>query len=169
MSKLLENKQMVHIASEIVVLLGLTFYFNQKNKKMMGHIEDLAQRVEEQEDLLQKHEQIIRKLVDFINQPRFQQSTERPNTVEVTKAPVKKRRKKPVVHHTQPPIHVPKKQESVQAKVSFNPVPDVASHSHIEEYFSEDEEDSDLDAELAEELGELDSDEDEPHSDLKKQ
>ena len=50
---------MVHIASEVVVLVGLTFYFNQKNKKLMRHIEDLAQRVEEQEDLLQKHEQII--------------------------------------------------------------------------------------------------------------
>ena len=67
MSKLLENKQIIHIASEIVILLGLTFYFNQKNKKLLGYIEDLSQRVEEQEDLLQKHEEIIKKLVEFIN------------------------------------------------------------------------------------------------------
>jgi hypothetical protein len=68
MAKLMENKQMIHIASEIVVVIGLTFYFNQKNKKLMSHIEDLSQRIEEQEDLLQKHEQIIKKLVESIKQ-----------------------------------------------------------------------------------------------------
>jgi len=65
---LMDNKYMVHIASEIVVLIGLTFYFNQKNKKMMNYIEDLVQRVEEQEDILQKHEQLIKKLIGYINQ-----------------------------------------------------------------------------------------------------
>ena len=64
----MENKQLVHIASEVVIAIGLTFYFNQQNKKLKGYIEDLVQRVEEQEDLLQKHEQIIRKLVERINQ-----------------------------------------------------------------------------------------------------
>ena len=68
MSQILENKQMVHIASEIIALIGLTFYFNQKNKKLMNHIEDLAQRIEEQEDLLQKHENIIKKLVASVNE-----------------------------------------------------------------------------------------------------
>ena len=68
MSQILENKQMVHIVSEVIVLIGLTFYFNQKNKKLLNHIEDLAQRIEEQEDLLQKHENIIKKLVASINE-----------------------------------------------------------------------------------------------------
>ena len=68
MSQILENKQMVHIVSEVIVLIGLTFYFNQKNKKLMNHIEDLAQRIEEQEDLLQKHENIIKKLVASVNE-----------------------------------------------------------------------------------------------------
>ena len=62
------NKQMmIHIASEITVVLCLTFYFNQKNKKLLAHIEDLAHRVEEQEDILQKHESLIRELVKQIN------------------------------------------------------------------------------------------------------
>ena len=69
MSKLLtENKQtMAHIFSEIIVIVGLTFYFHQKNKKLLAHIEDLAQRVEEQEDLLQKHDLIIKKFVGYIS------------------------------------------------------------------------------------------------------
>ena len=62
------NKQMmIHIASEITVVLCLSFYFNQKNKKLLAHIEDLAHRVEEQEDILQKHESLIRELVKQIN------------------------------------------------------------------------------------------------------
>jgi len=58
-SKLFDNKQLVHIGSEIVVLLGLTFYFSSKNKKLSGHIDELAQRLEEQEDHIQKLESTI--------------------------------------------------------------------------------------------------------------
>jgi len=63
---------LIHIVSEVMVLVGLTFYFTQKNKKLGDHIEDLAQRVEEQEDLLQKHEQIIKRLVDHITKQELQ-------------------------------------------------------------------------------------------------
>lgn len=59
MSKILENKQMIHIAAEVIVILGITFYFSQKNKKIMNHINDLSQRLEDQEDVIQKYEQII--------------------------------------------------------------------------------------------------------------
>jgi hypothetical protein len=47
---------MIHIASEVVVLLGMTFYFSSKNKALQGHIENLSQRLEEQEDRIQKLE-----------------------------------------------------------------------------------------------------------------
>lgn len=67
MSKLMENKQLVHIASEAIVLIGITFYFNQKHKKLMSYIEDLAQRVEGQEDIIQKHEMTIGKLIETVN------------------------------------------------------------------------------------------------------
>jgi hypothetical protein len=62
MSKILDNKQIVHIAAEVVVLLGITFFFSQKNKKIMNHINDLSQRIEDQEDIIQKYEQIISNL-----------------------------------------------------------------------------------------------------------
>jgi hypothetical protein len=68
MSKLLDNKQIIHIVSEIVIILGITFYFTQKNKKLMNHINDLTQRIEEQEDILQKHEQMITKLSSMIEE-----------------------------------------------------------------------------------------------------
>jgi hypothetical protein len=150
----MENKQMVHIASEIVVLFGLTFYFNQKNKKLMSHIEDLAQKVEEQDDLLQKHEQVIKKMVEFINQNPSPQSV----LVQTQHHKPKKILAKEV--HTKPPLTVRKQpmKESPQ-KVSFKT--DIPKETKVEQYTEEEEEEdeSDLDAELAEELRELEEEE----------
>ena len=68
MSKIFENKTMlIHIAAEIIVIIGLSFYFSQKNKKLMGHINDLIQRIEDQEDMIQKHEQLINNLTNALN------------------------------------------------------------------------------------------------------
>lgn len=167
MSKLLENKQLVHITSEIVVLLGLTFYFNQQNKKLMGHIEDLVQRIEDQEDLLQKHEEVIKKLVEYVNQqqtaktqpvhtpptpqvtpqvtqqvmsqvtPQSIKSASKSKNVDKLPKKVEKPSKQPVVHAQQ--------KEVVDRRVSFT-----------EEQFNDDSQsDSDLDAEIAQELSEL--------------
>jgi hypothetical protein len=63
MTKILENKQMVHIVSEIIILFGVIFYFSNKNKAMMNHIEELNQRLEEQEQKMDKQEQVLRNLV----------------------------------------------------------------------------------------------------------
>ena len=152
----MENKQMIHIASEIVVVIGLTFYFNQKNKKLMGHIEDLSQRIEEQEDLLQKHEQIIRKLLDFINQSESKhqhpksQSEYQPQVQTKQKKIEKEIKPKSIVTKTvlsKPEQKVTFKEEEIPRKL--NPPPP------IEEEEEDEEEDSDLDAELSEELKEL--------------
>ena len=68
MSKIFENKTfLIHIAAEIIIIIGVSFYFSQKNKKLMGHINDLIQRIEDQEDMLQKHEQLIINLNNAIN------------------------------------------------------------------------------------------------------
>ena len=68
MSNLFENKTMItHIAVESLIILGVTIYFSQKNKKLMGHINDLIHRIEEQEDIIQKHEQLINNLSNVIN------------------------------------------------------------------------------------------------------
>ena len=68
MSNLLQNKQMIHVASELVVLVGVVYYFNKKNKKLMSYIEDLSQRFEEQEDVIQKHEQALIAMSNMIKQ-----------------------------------------------------------------------------------------------------
>ena len=59
MVNLLENKQIIHIATDIVVLIGITFYFSSKNKKLLEHLEDLSQSLKDQEDMNKKNEEII--------------------------------------------------------------------------------------------------------------
>jgi len=180
----MENKQLVHIASEVVIAIGLTFYFNQQNKKLKGYIEDLVQRVEEQEDLLQKHEQIIRKLVERINQmpvvppqtapvPLQQQTPSRRTPVVALKKESRHRRtnRSPSKQvHTEPPLFtsVPDSVESV----SFMEAPPIIEERPLDGAEIVGESDN-LDVELAEELGELLSgsefSDEEEESDLKKE
>ena len=54
MSKLLENKQVIHIVSEIVAIVGITFYFSQQNRQLRKNMEDLAYRVQSLEDAIKK-------------------------------------------------------------------------------------------------------------------
>ena len=149
MSMLFENKQIIHIASEILILLGLTFYFNQKNKKLLGYIEDLSQRVETQEDLLQKHEEIIKKLVDYIN--NIQKSE---NIVKTTvQKPKSKSPLIPSTLPTPPTRQAPTVRQARQAPLS--PPSSLKSSKVTFQQENELDEDSDLDAELSEELEEL--------------
>ena len=181
MSKLIENKHIIHIASEIIVLLGITFYFNVKNKKIMEHIHDLSQRIEEQEDLLQKHEQVIKKLVEFIrkqeesaNAPTYslpnsqrKKSTPISTPISTPKSTPKSASIKEI--HTKPPLVAPAPQKIQPAKVNFVPSVHKTPPIRIEEIYSEEsEEESDLDTELAEELGELENSDNEEVVDLKK-
>jgi len=86
MSKIFENKSMlIHLAVESVIILAITLYFSQKNKKLMGHINDLIERIEEQEDIIQKHEQLINNLTNAINDINYKISGETKNTKRTTK------------------------------------------------------------------------------------
>ena len=137
MSKLIENKQLVHIGSEIIVIIGLTFYFNNKNKKLVGQIEELSNRLQENEKLVAKHEDVIRQLVNLVNS--------RPPVPEQKSNNISKSKKH---KHKQLPLPLPIQQPS-KPKISFRDNnEDVDSDS-----------DSDLDAEIAEELQELEEDE----------
>ena len=165
MSKLLENKQIIHIAAEILVLVGITFYFSSKNKKLSEHIEDLSQRLEDQEDLIQKHEQIIRQLVQRMNSTNGGRNVP-PQTVPVSTTnsgprlgskSSKSKRKTPNPTPTPSSVQSPEQQPNRRLsgpKVSFMDNEEVNEQSaHTDELSSED--DSDLDAEIADELQEL--------------
>ena len=144
---------MIHVVSEVVVLVGLTFYFNQKNKKLVAHIEDLAQRVEEQEDLLQKHDQIIKQIVAYISkQQAVGQHRSSVSQPQVRRSPPTRRVKHSQKVLLKPPASPRDLPPSSQVRVSFANAPQT-SIEVVDDSNSEEEED--LDAELKEELSDL--------------
>ncbi len=161
MSKFLDSKmQLIHITSEIVVLGGLTFYFSQKNRQLMSHIEGLATRLEEQEDLIQKHEQIIKKLVEYVNSETARKTHKQPS-YPPRNSPAPRARHRNVhsfpsqgtvpksPQYTAPPVKL-----FVHTELPFTPPVSTIPSSQVQ-IVEDDEEEEDLDAELESELGEL--------------
>ena len=159
MSKLLQNPQIIHIVSEAVIIIGITFYFSQKTKKLMNHINDLTQRLEDQEDIIQKHEQLILKLmnsVDELNKNDYNNLNNKPNANQYLQQPVKQQpvKQQPI---SRPPENVPTIRRVVIGTEKREPKVEEVKVEELEEYINEidDEQEDDLDAELAEELAEL--------------
>ena len=156
MSKLLENKQIIHIVTEIIAGIVIIFYFSSKNKKLLGHIEDLSQRLEEQEDIIQKHELIIKQLVHAINNRG--PITAVPKINNIPKSPVKEKK------IIKKPISRPRVSFNDNEEVNENPKPKQVERvieKVLEQVTEESSDDSDdIDEEIAEELDELLSEQD---------
>jgi hypothetical protein len=176
---LMKDKQTLHIVGEIVIICGIVYYFNQKNKNMMVYIQNLTQRIEEQEDIIQKHEQVIKNLSEGVynlsNELRNVSSfisSQLPKSNNIP--PTKKSQIQPV--HNKPPLKIKKeippksqKQVSFQENLEDQEISNSISQLSV---ISESDSDSDnslledLDNEISEELQEL---EEITEPDLKKQ
>jgi hypothetical protein len=157
-SKLLENQRLVHIVSEFLILIVLIYYFNQKYKKMLSYIEDLVQRVEEQEDIIQKHDQLLKNIMSQqiqIQQLQSQQlQSQKPQLQPQTQTqsqPLMQQRKQ---QSAKPKIQ--KQQQNIKSKVQLENIPQIEELDDIEQN-SVIERESNLDVELANELSELDN------------
>lgn len=161
-SKFIDNKQMIHIACEVVVLLGVTFYFSSKNKRLMSHIEELAQTIEQQEDRIQKLEQGMGQLTSEVSKS-LEQFAHTTNTHETAIARLYQNKRVPRVPQDRKASV--KKEEVVTTRNPTPPPPQPVKHfsnnnkNKIEvlSNLSEDEEisDTELDEEIREELEEL--------------
>ena len=139
MSKLLENKQIIHIAAEMIVITGVVFYFSSKNKKLLEYIENLSVRLDEQDKLIQKHEQVIIQLVATINNTASVKNSSRKSKND---SQSKNKEQKNTIRKVQKPL------------VSFDDNDEVVEN--IKKESSSEEDESELDAAIADELGELD-------------
>jgi hypothetical protein len=72
MSSIIENKQLVHIGAEIVILAGVSYYFSNKNSKLLESIEVMNLRLNQQEEMLQKQDMLIKKLMVKVEQNHTQ-------------------------------------------------------------------------------------------------
>ena len=64
MSKLFENKQLIHIASELILVAGVSLYFYKQNKNLSDEIEELSNKLEEQDETIKKHDIILKQLLN---------------------------------------------------------------------------------------------------------
>lgn len=63
----IDTKQMIHIAIEAVVLTSVSAYFMHKNKQLSEHIDQLEAKIQQQEEILQNHDNLILKLLNTVN------------------------------------------------------------------------------------------------------
>ena len=63
----MEKLNLIHIASEIVIIIALTVYFYSQNKKLAFQSEMLSKKVAEQEIIIKKHDEIISRLIELIS------------------------------------------------------------------------------------------------------
>lgn len=56
--KLFDNKHLLHIVAEVVVMCGISFYFSSQIKTLRTTTEELTHKLEDQEDKLQKLNQL---------------------------------------------------------------------------------------------------------------
>ena len=127
--------QVIHIASEIVIIGGITTYFINKTNKLHDRIEELESKIQQQDEIIQQHDTVILKLLNNVNflieHNREQQKTNQFISVKKKQEPQILNSSKKVI------IMVPEKIKQVEEIIDESCIID------------------DLDSELEEELKEL--------------
>jgi prefoldin subunit 5 len=135
------NKEVIRIIAEVLVFIGICYYFNSKNTKTLKHIEDLSQRLEEQEDENEKMRNTISALTNSVDELTRTISSQKPEPFKPKLASV---RKQPVIIDIkQAPVF-----ETNTPKPTVEKNVEKTTPILIEEI-------EDLDTELESELGEL--------------
>ena len=57
---------MLHVAAECAVLAAITFYISIKYKQLQAKLESLNNRIEEQAEIIQKHEIMLKNFNEFL-------------------------------------------------------------------------------------------------------
>lgn len=122
----MDKKQIIHIASEVVVISGLAVYFKLKNNSLMKMIEELENKLETQQESinefqmrfstqeyeLRRHELILSSLVTKAR------NMEEDDIEEYHYEPVLPKRTKPqVVHRVQPQVEKKKTEKRIEHQV----------------------------------------------------
>ena len=158
MTRLIENNQIIHIAAELLVLVGLIVWMTHKNKQLLNHIEQLHHKQEEQDRLLQGHDSAIQQLM-MVMQNMTQQKTQ---SMQSHPSKSKKHKRPPMVPEEVSRVrHTPQR-----SRVIINEPEETGSEDEITE--TESEIDHQLEKEL-QELRESEAEEDEPEKEDKPQ
>lgn len=86
----------VHVIAEIVALCAVIGWFSMKNNALLKHIEDLNERLKEQEAIIENHDVAIKKLMALV-------TGKQPKNVTFTKPDSVVKRSTPPQPPSQPP------------------------------------------------------------------
>lgn len=170
----MDKNQIIHIASEAVVISGLTIYFQLKTNSLLTKIEELQNRIDSQDELIKefinrftKQEYQVRQheyVLKSLSKPQKQVSLEEEEEDDIAyyrnSAPVKKpksveRKRRVSIETKRAEPQVELKRTEQEAKVELKRVEPKKvklpspPHSHV------DETEEDLDEEILNELNEL--------------
>lgn len=135
------SRNVIHIAGEILAFTGIVIYFYKRNKTLENQIKELAVRLEEQDEFIKKHEEVLKKIVANIK--KTDTPSVKVSQVKKPEAQPVKKKEPTIVFKSQPNLH------TLDILDTFNNT----TEPGIVELPEETEED--LDNEIQEELSEL--------------
>jgi len=156
MSSIFQNARLIHIVGEVVILSAVVIYFHLQNQKLTNHIKEIVKKLEEQDELLKKHDVILQRLLTA-NVQSFQnpgrQFQEQPQPVRQQEPqPVRQQEPQPV-RRQQPKTEI--KIKKVETKPVALNLDTSIKEVEVEVEEDETENEEDLDEEIAKELEEL--------------
>ena len=161
MSSIFQNARLIHIVGEVVILSAVVIYFHLQNQKLTSHIKEIVKKLEEQDELLKKHDVILQRLLtanvqSFQNPgrqqvPQFQEQPMRPQAPQFQERPQAPQTPQPTRQQPKTEIKIKKVETKPVALNLDTSIKEV--EVEVEEDETENEED--LDQEIAKELEEL--------------
>lgn len=147
----LENKQIVHFVSEIIVIGTVIYWFQKKTADLTLQISNMNKKLEEQSAVINRHEQMIGQLVGLVD------TLSRGNLVSPQQSQPQPQHK--ITVNKQSPQHLSKKQKvsfieeepapKNKSKIRSEPEPEVEPEDDLSET------ESDIDREIQDEIEEL--------------
>lgn len=156
----MDTSKMIHMGAEIVLLGGIIFYFNGQTKTLKNEIKDLKVKIEEQQEVTNKHFNNLYAVIDQMKRappqmlPRFQPAPRQPTEQDTGLR--HRKRNKPLDQTDPPKLEQPSKQTTKPQSRQ------TSSSSSSSSQLNDNDEDV-LDKELDEELQELEEDEETPN------
>jgi hypothetical protein len=88
MSIIMNNKTIIHIVSEVVVIIGVLCYIRKSNSNFSKILEDLEFEIASQKDIIKSHQDAIMSLIKEVEQLKISHSKQDKNLI---KKPILKR------------------------------------------------------------------------------
>jgi hypothetical protein len=156
MSFIKDNKDIIHIATETVVVVGLGYYIHASTSNLRNHISELRNNLDSTRTLVNTHEQTIKQLIMKIEE--LQQQVSLLGNIQLAKKTKQVPTPRQSISQTppNPPTVIRIPSDSIQPAVekAFE-TPNIQDTTTDIEELEELEESDALDAELKEEIEEL--------------